>query len=168
MILFRHGKSDWDSGAENDHERSVSNRGKSAARAMGRFLTLAKQVPDSIVTSSAVRARTTVELATQAGGWKCPVRITRALYEATPLMVLEEVRREPEATQRLLLAGHEPTWSELASLLVGGGTFHFSTAAMARIDFDVHGWPEVGYEKGRLIWLLPPKLFTEGDIDLEL
>lgn len=167
LILFRHGKSDWDSRAENDHERPVSLRGKAAARAMGRFLTLAKQVPDSIVTSSAVRARSTVELAAETGGWKCPVRITRALYEATPFMVLEEVRREPEATQRLLLAGHEPTWSELSTLLVGGGTLHFPTAAMVRIDFDIPGWPEVGYEKGQLIWLLPPKLFTEGDIDLE-
>ena len=166
LILFRHGKSDWSGGTENDHDRPVSKRGRTAAQVMGRFLTLARQVPDSIVTSSAARARTTVELAAQAGNWQCPLRVTRALYEATPLVVLEEVRREPDATGRLLLAGHEPTWSELASLLVGGGAIRVPTGAMLRIDFDVSAWPAVAYGKGSLIWLLPPKLLTEGDFDL--
>jgi phosphohistidine phosphatase len=166
LILFRHGKSDWEKGSENDHDRPVSKRGRTAARVMGRLLSLARQVPDSVVTSSAVRARTTVELAAESGNWQCPIRVTRALYEATPFTVLEEAHREPDGTQCLLLAGHEPTWSELSSLLVGGGSFHVPTAALMRIDFDVPAWPAVAYGKGTLIWLLPPKFFTEGDFDL--
>ena len=45
LILFRHGKSDWSGGTENDHDRPVSKRGRTAAQVMGRFLTLARQVP---------------------------------------------------------------------------------------------------------------------------
>src|SRR4029453_10627238 len=112
LYLFRHGKSDWEGDDGNDHERPISKRGEKAARAMGKFLAQAGRVPDSIVTSSAVRARTTVEIAARAGGWKAPVRTTRALYEAAPEAVLEEVRAEADGTETLLLAGHEPTWSE--------------------------------------------------------
>jgi phosphohistidine phosphatase len=165
LILFRHGKSDWDTPSGIDHDRAVSERGQRAARTMGRLLELADQAPDSVVTSSAVRARTTVELAAEAGRWKCPVRVTRALYEATPFQVLSEIQAEAQATRTLLLAGHEPTWSELASLLVGGGALGVPTASMARIDFDVEEWKSVAYGKGLLVWLLPPKLFTKGEFD---
>ena len=136
-----------------------------ASRTMGRLLRCAGDVPDSIVTSSAVRARTSVELASEAGAWDAPVRVTRSLYEATPFVVLEEVRSEPDATLTLLLAGHEPTWSELASLLISGGALRFPTAAMARIDLHIGSWKDAAYETGELIWFLRPKFFTKGDFD---
>ena len=45
LILFRHGKSDWDAPYANDHERPLANRGKEAARCMGRLLSHTRQVP---------------------------------------------------------------------------------------------------------------------------
>ena len=166
LILLRHGKSDWDAGDFPDHDRPLAKRGLKAARAMGRFLGLAGQAPESAVTSSAVRARATLEEAAGAGGWKCRVRVTRALYEATPMEALQEVRAEPDATDRLILVGHEPTWSELAVLLMGGGSLRMPTASMLRIDFDVDSWKEVAYGGGRLAWMIPPRLFTDGDFEL--
>ena len=165
LILFRHGKSDWNLDTGSDHDRPVSERGQRAARVMGRFLGLAGQAPDSVVTSSAVRARTTVELASEAGSWGSPIRVTRALYEATPSGVLEVVRAEPGETRVLLLGGHEPTWSELVSLLIGGGSAAIPTACMARIDFDVDAWSGADYGRGKLVWLVPPKLLTGGEFD---
>jgi len=165
LILFRHGKSDWDADTGIDHDRPVNERGVRAAKTMGRFLKLSGQKPQSVVTSSAVRARTTVELAMEAGKWGSSFRVTRALYEATPSAVLEEVRSEPDATDTLLLAGHEPTTSELLGLLVGGARVHFPTACMARVDFGASSWKEVAPGKGTLVWLVPPKLFTRGEFE---
>lgn len=165
LILFRHGKSDWDADDGRDHERPVSPRGERAARTMGRLLTLAEQPPDSIVTSSAVRARKSVELAMEAGGWKCSVRVTNALYESTPARVLEEVRTEAQTTGTLLLAGHEPTWSELARQLTGGGKVRFPTACMVRIDFETELWKDVDFGSGEIIWLLPPKFFRRDSFE---
>ncbi len=162
LILFRHGKSDWDTGIEVDHERPLAPRGVRAAKTMGRFLELAAQPPDAVVTSSAVRARTAVELAVAAGNWGCEIRVTSALYEATPDAVLAEIHSEPGATQTLLLAGHEPTWSAMTSLFIGGGEVRFPTAAMTRIDFAVDRWADVRLGTGELVWLTPPKLFTRG------
>ena len=165
LIFFRHGKSNWGRDSGDDHERPVADRGIKAARTMGRFLSLTKEVPDAVSTSSAVRARTTVELAAEAGEWGCPVKVTHSFYEATPFAVLQEVRAEPLERTSVLLAGHEPTWSELVSLLIGGGAVGMPTACMARIDFGVGSWKEVEYGKGSLVWLLPPKVFTQGEFD---
>ena len=165
LILFRHGKSDWDSGGT-DHERPINQRGQKAAAAMGRFLQAVGQQPDSVVTSSAVRARTTAEWAQKAGAWTAPIRITRALYEATPFAALEEARAEPATTERLLLVGHQPTLGELVSLLVGGGNFQFPAGTMARVDLGIDHWQHAAYGKGQLVWFIVPRLLTDGDVQV--
>ncbi len=164
LILFRHGKSDWDH-ETGDHERPLAKRGLTAARTMGRLLSLAGEAPDSIVTSSATRARTSVELAREAGPWEAPVRVTRSLYEATPHLVMEELKAEPDSTSALLMAGHQPTWSELTSLLISGGVVPFPTAAMARVDLSISSWKDAARGTGELVWFIRPKLFTNGNFD---
>ncbi|ASC74013.1 Phosphohistidine phosphatase SixA [Halomicronema hongdechloris C2206] len=163
LLLFRHGKSDWDADFSTDHERPVSKRGRQAAQLMGRVLARSQYSPDAVITSSAVRARTTVELAAEAGQWSCPIRVSAALYEATPDQVLAEIRQAPQTSQTLLLAGHEPTWSALAAALIGGGQLRVPTAALLCIDCQVADWQTVDRGVGQLLWLLPPKFFSKGD-----
>ena len=161
LILFRHGKSDWNGDFECDHERPLAKRGVKAAKTMGRLLAASGQIPDLIITSSAVRAHSTVDLAGKEGRWNCSVQVTDSLYAASPAQVLEQVKQTPDPISTLLLAGHEPTWSQLTSLLVGGGRISFPTAAMARIDFEIDAWNQVEYGQGTLIWLLQPRFFTQ-------
>ena len=125
---------------------------------MGRALTALDQVPDQIVSSTALRARDTVARAANAGGWTSPVVTTRRLYEASPSGVLEVVSGLDENVDRVLLAGHEPTWSELTGSLVGGAQVRFPTAALARIDLEIDRWTVVRFGAGTLVWLLTPRL----------
>lgn len=166
LILLRHGKSDWKDEGLPDQERPLARRGLKSAKAMGLFLGKALQRPDSAVTSAAVRARSTLQEVFRGGGWQCPFRVTDALYEADPEHVLEEIRQEPDATETLLLVGHEPAWSHLASRLIGGGTVAVPTGCALRIDLDVSSWKDVDFGGGKLAWLLPPRLFTDGEIAL--
>lgn len=158
LILFRHAKSDWDAQYATDHERPLANRGKEAARAMGRMLSRTQQIPELAVSSSALRARDTLHLASRAGHWRCPMRIESALYEGSPSSVLGWIKGLEEGPQCLLLTGHEPTWSELAGRLIGKGTIRVPTAAMLRIDFQIEAWQQIEFGSGELRWLLPPKL----------
>ncbi len=167
LLLFRHAKSDWGTAAEHDHARPLTKRGIAAAQAMGRILTASGQTPDRVVTSSAVRAKTTAEVARATGKWKCPIAITDALYDTAATAVLEEIRALPKSATTVLFVGHEPTWSELASFLIGGGNLRFPTAALARIDLAVPGWQAVTFGRGELVWLLQPKFFTKGKFPLD-
>jgi phosphohistidine phosphatase len=157
LILFRHGKSDWDASYANDHERPLAERGREAAQCMGRLLQQVGQVPDLAISSSAARARDTLQLAARAGQWRCAMRIDSALYEAGSGELLRLLKSIDTPAQRLLLTGHEPTFSEFTSRLVGRARLRFPTAAMARIDFDCETWAQVDFGQGELRWLLPPK-----------
>lgn len=163
LILLRHAKSDWGRGFERDHERPLNRRGQRAAMIVGRFLSTAAEVPAAVVTSSAVRARSTVELAAAAGSWACQVEVTEALYEASSEAVLEVIRGRPDTQESVLLAGHEPTWSRLVEQFTGGRA-RVVTATMVRIDFAVSHWREVRFGGGTLEWLVSPKLLKRAGL----
>jgi phosphohistidine phosphatase len=127
---------------------------------MGRYLAGLDELPDLVLCSSALRARETVRLAAEAGGWSCPVKKMRELYQTTPEGILEVIRGCESSVDRVLLAGHEPNWSLLLGGLVGGATVKFPTAAMARVDVDVTSWSNVDFGGGSLIWLVTPKLLA--------
>ena len=124
---------------------------------MGKSLASIDLIPDQVLTSSATRARQTVELAAQAGEWECPIRVAEQLYGASVDSVIDEIRSEPGTTGTLLIAGHEPTWSSVVSALTGRSISHFPTAAVACIEFDVDQWSDIEFESGRLTWHVTPK-----------
>ncbi|OOY98947.1 SixA phosphatase family protein [Solemya velum gill symbiont] len=157
LILFRHAKSDWASGAADDFHRPLAAKGKKAAKHMGKLLATMGQAPDFILTSSAVRTHETQRLASVSGHWGAPIGVTDDLYETSPAAVLEIIRQMPGQYRRVMLVGHEPCWSELTSLLIGGGEVRFPTAAMVRIDFDARHWSQISQGSGELNWFLPPK-----------
>jgi phosphohistidine phosphatase len=164
LLLFRHGKSDWDAPFGVDRERPLAERGIRAARTMGRVLTLADQVPDLVLTSPAVRARTTAALATEAGGWRTPTVTVDAFYGGGPEAVIEALREAAGGAGRVMAVGHEPTWSHTASLLIGGGSIRVVTGAVAAVE--VASWAGLAPGGGRLLWMLVPRLFTDADLDL--
>ncbi len=163
IILFRHGKSDWDASYDRDHERPLAKRGIRDAERMGVFLSAENCVPDLCITSTAVRARTTMELAHKAGGWKSPIQESATLYEASPNSILNVIRGVSDSIASIILAGHEPTWSSMVAALTGGGSVRMPTAAMAYIDVDVQQWEDVSWGNGQLIWHMTPKSLAESD-----
>lgn len=130
-----------------------------AAVNMGRLLANSGQLPELIISSTAVRARQTLEQASRAGAWNIETSFKRELYGASAEKVLALLKRQPQHIGSILLIGHEPTWSSLTALLTGGSPPRFPTAAMARIDFNIHDWLDTAPGAGQLRWLLQPNFF---------
>ena len=161
LILFRHGKSDRDQPDLADHDRPLARRGIKAAKAMGRMLADVNQIPELAIASTAIRARNTLDRAIAAGGWTSRRQTDPALYESSAEAMLTFVRGLPESADSVLLAGHEPTWSELTSLLTAGGNLRFPTGAMVRIDFSTPTWRDIRAGAGSLAWFIPPRFITD-------
>ena len=157
IIIFRHGKSDWNANFEHDHERPIASRGIKASKAMGKWLNKTGQSPEYCVVSSALRTRQTYNHAAKGGDWKCEMIVADALYDSTVNTYLEIIRRLPEHVDRALIVGHEPTCSGVTSLLAGRADIRFPTATMARVDLEIASWNEADEESGTLIWLQPPR-----------
>ncbi|MGI9310023.1 MAG: SixA phosphatase family protein [bacterium] len=66
LILLRHAKSDWSSGARSDFDRPLNARGRRDAPRVGRWLADNGYTPDCIVASPSARTTETVELALDA------------------------------------------------------------------------------------------------------
>jgi phosphohistidine phosphatase len=156
--LLRHGKSDWHSSAESDHDRPLAKRGVEGARLVGGFLQQIGRIPDRVYSSSAVRARTTAELAAEEGEWRCGLEVTRELYATEPERVFEFLRELETDLRRVLLVGHNPTWEEFLAALLGGGRFRLVTASLAWVEVDCDSWAECRPGVGVLAWLVTPKI----------
>lgn len=159
LVLLRHAKALPDSGS-GDFERSLAPEGVEAATRLGRFLAGAGFAPDLVLTSPARRARQTTDSLRVAAGWpNTPLEDSR-FYDSTPKRVLGALRELPSAAETVVIVGHEPTWSSLASQLMGGGQLRLATGAAAAIRLEIEAWDALGRHPGELVWLLPPKLLT--------
>ena len=155
LLLMRHAKSDWDADYGSDHDRPLNERGLRSARLMGRVLTEEDLVPDLIISSTAVRAKKTAELAIEAGGWSSEIRLDRSLYDEGPRGVLTVGASAPDV-DGLMLVGHQPTWSMLVSALTGERA-EMKTAAVAVIELDIESWADLPGASGTLTRVLEPR-----------
>jgi len=152
---MRHAKSDWEADYESDHERPLNDRGVRSARMMGRLLAEEGVVPDLVISSTALRARTTAELAIAAGSWETELHLDRSLYESGPQGVLATGASAPDV-DRLMLVGHQPTWSMLVAGLTGERV-EMKTATVAVVEVDVDSWDDLPAAAGSLTRVLGPR-----------
>ena len=157
IILFRHGKSEWNTFYDSDHNRPLAPRGIKAAKKMGVFLANKKQVPDLVISSTAIRARTTVELAIEKGNWISAMILESAIYGGPATVLLSIAQAQLDTIISICFVGHEPNFSMFISQACGLGHIEFTTANMAKIDFNVNNWKDIEFEKGVLDWLQKPK-----------
>jgi len=158
LMLFRHAKSDWDAGATDDHSRPLAPRGVRTAERMGEVLRDLGLVPDIVVSSTAVRARSTAELARISGGWHSRLVLDDALYGASVGESLAVAATHGDGHERVMLVGHEPTWS-MAVRQVTGAMAEIRTGTCAVIEMHADRWDEVPVSSGSLVTLLQPRHF---------
>ena len=156
IIIFRHGKSDWDAIYDRDHDRPLSKRGLKASKKMGQYLNKIHQIPEIVISSSAIRAKNTAKLALEHGNWSSKLVIETKIYGGTSKALLRIVYSIEDKYQSICIVGHEPTCSSFISLC----TYHsqrFTTASMAKINFKINSWREIEFGKGILEWIKSPK-----------
>jgi phosphohistidine phosphatase len=162
LILLRHAKAEPGGGGDADHERRLTDRGRRNATVMGRFLERAGLAPDVVVSSTAARARETAELAIEGGGFDVELRETRILYNSSIERTLGVVRTIGDEVETILLVGHEPTWSDLASALIGGGRVRLPTAGLVVLDLAIDSWSEIAPGVATLQGLVTPALVAQA------
>ena len=148
LYFLRHGEADWPGWTKPDDERPLTDLGKKEVRQVARFLNRLKVKTDLVVTSPLPRASQTAEVAAEQ--LKTKLRQDEALEPGFGISELRNVLNR-HRSKVLLLVGHEPDFSSVISALTGA-SLKLSKAGVALVDIDSDT------EKGRLLWLFPPKV----------
>lgn len=152
LLVLRHAKSSWQT-PDVDIRRPLAERGIADARVAGEIL--AGHSLDTVLCSSATRARQTWENAVIGGASCADVRYTEAIYHAWTDELLTEVRDLPEDAPTALLIGHQPTLSDLVwtlakpSALRDATAEHFPTCALATLTYR-GAWRTLAEGKAKL------------------
>lgn len=144
LLVMRHAKSSWDTYAT-DFDRPLNTRGVAAAQKMAWWLYDSDLCPDLIVSSAALRARSTIEpvIATCGIGQES-VLVRRGLYHADVDRWMQELW--VQSADRVLICGHNPGLDDLVIELLGtlpkltrtGKLMTTATIAHLRSDADWH------------------------------
>jgi phosphohistidine phosphatase len=164
LLVLRHAKTEDTRPGSKDSQRRLTPDGERHALEVGDYLRTQGIVVDTVLCSSAVRARQTLELL-KLGDQLDPdrVEIADGFYNAGTDSLINAVRELPEDCFVALLVGHapgapgvvyeltDPTTStpEAVSAIEG----RFPAAALAQLEFD-SDWSEI--ERGSLVFVRVP------------
>lgn len=139
LALVRHAKSDWGSPELADHDRPLNSRGLRDAPEAARKTLRAGVRPELVLTSTALRARTTAEYF--ATVFDAELREVPELYGADPETLLDAARAA--GVDEVMVVAHDPGLSELVSEL-SGDPVRMTTAAVAVFTWIDADWHDVG------------------------
>lgn len=133
-----------------DAERPLSAKGKRQARRLGSLLADIGWRPDVILTSPKLRASQTARIVGEAVDVKPDDE--KRLASAFELGDVGGMLAAHPDARRVVLVGHDPDFSSIASTLTGAA-IELRKGAIARIDLP-HAEATAG--EGALRWLIPP------------
>lgn len=136
LVLVRHAKSDWGDPALRDHDRPLNARGRSDAPVMAKRLAASGFRPGRILSSTAVRARSTAEEFGAALG--VPVEQREELYASSARTL--QAAASASGASALIVVAHNPGITALAEELSCGGISHLPTCAVARFVWESDDW----------------------------
>jgi len=162
LYVCRHGEAiDSTPGGPTDAMRWLTVRGRAGAREVGTVIRERDGGVERIVSSPLVRAVQTAEGMAGALGFADEIAVEPALAGAESVRgLVERVARHGREAASLLVVGHQPLVSALASALTGSTSlpFAFGPAFAARIDFDGAVAPGLG----RIVFFAGPG--TQGAV----
>jgi len=164
LAVLRHAKSDWGIAGLADFDRPLNDRGRKAARRIGRELKRRKIRFDQVLASPALRVRETLDGLVEGYGKALDVRFEESIYDARPETLFHLVRTLSGEVHAPLMVGHNPGLHELVLSLAGEDdavrpkiAAKFPTAALALITLPVGRWDEVEPGTGEIRELIVPR-----------
>jgi phosphohistidine phosphatase len=167
VFLVRHAKSSWGDPSLRDIQRPLNERGLSDAPLMGRVLFDEAGRPDVLVSSPAVRARTTAHIFAEIMGIpKEDVVVVQEIYEAYITDIIDIIENLDDDYQKVMLFGHNPTFTSVANMFESDIYIpNLPTCGIVKIVSDADTWEAFSDGNPRMVSTYFPRDFREGDDD---
>ena len=165
LYVMRHAKSSWDNLQLPDHDRPLSDRGKRNAKKICEFFVKKKIKFDLVLVSSSIRTKKTLKILQKKLEKPKKIITSKSLYLANENKIALKIKKIKKDYKKVLLINHEPAVTNLVNYLVKNKenslfklmNYKFSTAAFAKIVFDLDNWSKINDRTGLLKNFIRPK-----------
>lgn len=155
LYFLRHGLADRRAWSGDDFSRPLTTAGKQRmAREAATMAQLDLQV-DLILTSPLTRAAQTAAIVAEHLDLADLVCVDERVAFGLDAGTLARLLADHAVARRVLLVGHEPSFSLTISEITGGSDVICKKGSLARVDLIQDDPP-----RGDLVWLLPPKILA--------
>lgn len=144
LYLIRHAKSDWSDESLSDFDRPLNKRGMKDAPLMGSLLAEKGIQPDLIISSPALRAKTTAFAIAKALSYPSEsIRYEHDLYACDAQTILSVIRSVSDEFDTLFVFGHNPEFTECANLITGGDIDNIPTCGVVEMRLYKDDWKSI-------------------------
>lgn len=159
LILIRHAKSSWDAPLD-DHSRTLNDRGRRNAVAIGGWLAAKGYVPDHIYTSDAARTLETTDRLATGLGTEPEVTAISQMYHGSPAALMKVLQGAQGDT--IALIAHNPGIAFFAEQIVAQEPDHprfadYPTCATLVCDFPIEEWAKTVARSAHVVDFVVPK-----------
>jgi phosphohistidine phosphatase len=154
LVLIRHAKAEKDTSVR-DIERPLKYIGIQDAAFMAEKLKENSLVPQIIVTSPALRTKTTAEIFADHLLLPDP-EPNKAIYEASQQTLLKVINKLPNEYDFIALVGHNPGIAQILYYLTGEAK-EVHTCTVAVVNFETDDWAYISGDTGKMVYYSWPK-----------
>lgn len=163
LLLMRHGKSSWKDEELPDHERPLKKRGRKDTKRIAKEILKHNLKPDLLLSSTATRARETVEILTENLDTQNPVRFVDTLYMGEPQDFIEVLKDLNNDDNIVMIVAHNPGL-EAYLQIVDGEIESLPTAGLGYLLLALDDWKNISLNTmGDLIGFWKPKELRKKD-----
>lgn len=160
LILIRHAKSSWDDHTLRDYDRPLNQRGLRDAPVIANILKERGNVhPDLCIMSPAKRTVQTGQFFIDALGiTKEKVVLTPELYDGTPQVIMNTIKKINDAYNNVVLVAHNTGLTDFINELSNVHVDNFPTCGVFSVKIDIEKWKDFPKAEKKFWFFEYPKL----------
>jgi phosphohistidine phosphatase len=157
LFIVRHAKSDWNDYSLDDLDRPLNKRGAKNVPFIGNLLREKKVCPDIILSSPALRAKSTAKEIANILNCKNIIE-NEKIYESSFSSLLHILKTIDNKNNIAFLVGHNPSLNMLAEELCGFEK-NIVTCGVVEIELDIDVWDDLSYTNSKFVSFEYPKKY---------
>src|SRR5918911_2585723 len=151
LLILRHAKAVPKDPSLSDHDRPLDKLGEDDALRMGKLIKDKEIIPSLIITSTALRAKTTAELVAKGCSYQGDIVLNPSLYEAKPKDYLAMLETLSDRYNSVLIVGHNPTVEDTIQMLTDSpDVVAIPSCVLAHLSLPIEKWTDLGNNKSTI------------------
>jgi phosphohistidine phosphatase len=158
LFLLRHGDAEKLKDGFSDFDRKLTTKGREDVESTARAFKSEGIIPDLFLSSNAPRAFETAKIFAKTLSYPTDkIETTNIFFDSSELgNFLDVVKNIDESINSLILIGHAPTFSRMASYLCPSFNQELKKAAVLGLDLRIDKWKDIKENTGSVLFYKHP------------